>query len=65
MFEHGLKIREIYYDQTENKYKLCEQIIHVNLNKVLTISYGKTTQIEGDYVRIVFENSSITGMVVN
>lgn len=65
MFEHLLKIRETYYDSRTNETKMVDSVTYVNLDKVLMISYYKIPDIEGDCVRIVFENSSIVGMVVN
>ena len=60
-----LKIRETYYDNRKRKMEMMEVVTIVNLDRVLTISYSKLEGIEGDYVRITFENSSIVGMVVN
>lgn len=60
-----LKIRETYYDNRNAKTGMLEIVTIVNLDRVLTISYSKIKEIEGDYVRITFENSSIVGMVVN
>lgn len=65
MPEHFLKIRETYFDPRTNKTVMIEAITVVNLDKILTITYSKIKEIEGDYVRITFENSSIVGMVVN
>lgn len=65
MPEHFLKIRETYFDRTTNSTKMRDSITYINLNNILTISYSKIKDIEGDYVTIIFENSLIVGMVVN
>ena len=65
MPEHFLKIRETYFDRRSSKTEMCNDVMYINLNNILTITYSKIKDIEGDYVRIVFENSSICGMVVN
>lgn len=65
MPEHFLKIRETYYCHIDNKTKMCEDITYINLNNILTITYSKIKEIDGDYVRITFEKSSLVGMIVN
>lgn len=65
MPERFLKIRQTYWDDAIKQVKMCEDIIVINLDKVLMISYSKNEHFKGDYVSITFENSSIVGMVVN